>query len=200
MTRQKNLIQAYQLTLCTFEVRDLEHHLGSKGPRRGEGCFHLRSKYHWCWGWGKRELQGPTWYNPEWPYWNLSQTEHPRSPAWLQEDRIFGQDKGCSRSQADIWVLIKVGFYTIYVFALTSWDVPRAAERWQAHTALNMFLISIWQDTVLPRDFSSQQLTALAFVFQQSLKFSAKAETPHLVGACTVCTRTTSPHPKWFHV
>ena len=138
--------------------------------------------------------------NPEWPYWNLSQMKHTGSSAWLQKDRIFGQDKGCSRSQADIWVLIRVGFYIIYVFILTTRDVPRAAERWQACTALNMLLISIWQDTVLPRDFSSHQLTALSFVLQQSWKFSAKAEAPLLVGACPVWTWTTPPGSKWLHV
>lgn len=170
------------------------------GPRRGDVAFISKINTTDAEGGGKKGFQRPTWYNPEWPYWNLCQTEHVRCPAWLQTDRIFGQDKGCSRSQADIWVLIKVGFNIIYVFILISWDVPRAAQRWQACTALNMLLITIWQDTVLPRDFSSHQLTALSSVFQQSWKFSAKAEAPRLAGACTVWTWTMPPGPKWLCV
>lgn len=54
--------------------------------------------------------------------------EHPKNAAWLQEDRIFWQNKGCSKDQADSWMLIKVGFCIIYVCILTFWDAPQVAE------------------------------------------------------------------------
>lgn len=144
--------------------------LDSEGPRRGEGYFLLWSKHHLCWRGGKGiSLQ------PERCQWNLFQTEHarsPGSPVWLQDDDIFGHDKECS--QANIWVLIKVSFYIVYIFTFTSWDVPRAEWRWEACTALSMLFISIWQDTVLSTDISSHQLTALPPSSHQSWKFPAK--------------------------
>lgn len=88
------------------------------GPRRGDVAFISKTNTTDAEGGGKRGFQRPTWYNPEWPYWNLCQTEHIRCPPWLQTDRIFGQDKGCSRSQADVWVLIKVGFNIIFYLYL----------------------------------------------------------------------------------
>lgn len=164
-TRQKTLWEPPSSPCVPLRFRDLEHHPGSEGPRTGEGCFHLQSKHHLCWR-GKKGI------SLQQEKWNLSETEHARSPAWLQDDEISGQDKDCS--QADIWVLMKVSFYIVYVFTFPSWDVPKDEGRWQACTALSMLLISIWQDTVLSTDLSSHQLTALSPVSQQSWKFPAK--------------------------
>lgn len=157
--------------------------LDSEGPRRGEGCFLLWSKHHLCWK-GEKGIS----LQPEQCQWNVSQTEHarsPGSPVWLQDDEIFGHDKECS--QANMWVLIKVSFYIVYIFTFTSWDVPRAEWRWEACTALSMLLISIWQDTLcfVHRLFLTPTERTATFI-SSKLEISSQAEAPHMVGVCTV--------------
>lgn len=122
--------------------------------------------------------------------------EHPKNAAWLQEDRIFLTKQRVQQRpgwQLDVDQGRFLYYLCMYTYILRCASSSRGDMLSQFWTRCSS---AIWQDIVLPRDFSSNQLTALSFVFQQSCKLSAKAEAPHLLGVWNAWTGTTPSHSK----